>query len=197
MLGRIIVSFYSTLLEISIWLILISSFAGGWYANGLSGAFMSLLAAFVFCVVFFGAFLVLLDIRQSVRTIEEKAKSTNPGSFWKTLARCSVSVEKWILEISRMAVLLLTQVATTKTNYWLDWVKFLNQENNRRLSRSHYTLLETSREMKTTNTKILAQYLNRSPATIRTQFQRIMAFLEVRSRYEALRKAEETGLISR
>lgn len=81
MLGRIIVSFYSTLLEISIWLILISSFAGGWYANGLSGAFMSLLAAFVFCVVFFGAFLVLLDIRQSVRTIEEKAKSTNPGSF--------------------------------------------------------------------------------------------------------------------
>ncbi|WP_292977415.1 DNA-binding response regulator [Nitrosomonas sp.] len=71
----------------------------------------------------------------------------------------------------------------------------MNQENNKRLPRSHYTLLETSREMKTTNTKILAQYLNRSPATIRTQFQRIMAFLEVHCRYEALRKAEEIGLI--
>ena len=71
----------------------------------------------------------------------------------------------------------------------------MNQENNKRLPRSHYTLLETSREMKTTNTKILAQHLNRSPATIRTQFQRIMAFLEVHCRYEALRKAEEKGLI--
>lgn len=64
-----------------------------------------------------------------------------------------------------------------------------------RLPRSHYTLLEACREIKTTSTKILAQYLNRSPATIRTQFQRIMAFLEVHCRYEALRKAEETGLI--
>lgn len=69
------------------------------------------------------------------------------------------------------------------------------KEKNKRLPRAHYTLLEASREKKTTNTKILAQYLNRSPATIRTQFQRIMAFLDVHCRYEALRKAEENGLI--
>lgn len=69
------------------------------------------------------------------------------------------------------------------------------EEKSKRLPRSHYTLLEASREKKTTSTKILAQYLNRSPATVRTQFQRIMAFLEVHCRYEALRKAEETGMI--
>ncbi|BBL35798.1 hypothetical protein Nstercoris_02074 [Nitrosomonas stercoris] len=71
----------------------------------------------------------------------------------------------------------------------------MDYEKNKRLPRSHYTLLEASREKKTTNTKILAQHLCRSPATIRTQFQRIMALLEVHGRYDALRKAEEMGLI--
>ena len=71
----------------------------------------------------------------------------------------------------------------------------MDYEKYKRLPRSHYTLLEASREKKTTNTKILAQHLNRSPATIRTQFQRILAFLQVHCRYEALRKAEEKGLI--
>ncbi|MXS84335.1 DNA-binding response regulator [Nitrosomonas sp. HPC101] len=71
----------------------------------------------------------------------------------------------------------------------------MDYKKHERLPRSHYTLLEASHEIKTTSTKILAQYLNRSPATIRTQFQRIMALLGVHSRYEALRKAEEAGLI--
>ncbi|WP_300171696.1 DNA-binding response regulator [uncultured Nitrosomonas sp.] len=65
----------------------------------------------------------------------------------------------------------------------------------KRLPPSHYSLLEASREKRTTNTKVLAQYLDRTPATVRTQFQRIMALLEVHCRYEALRKAEEQGLI--
>lgn len=71
----------------------------------------------------------------------------------------------------------------------------MDSDKSTRLPPSHYTLLEASREKKTTSTKILAQYLNRSPATIRTQFQRIMEFLGVHCRYEALRKAEEQGLI--
>lgn len=66
-----------------------------------------------------------------------------------------------------------------------------------RLSPSFYTLLEASLEKKTTNTKILAQHLNRSPATVRTQYQRIMERLGVHCRYEALRTAEEVGLIRR
>lgn len=65
----------------------------------------------------------------------------------------------------------------------------------KRLAPALYILLETCLERKTTNTKILATYLSRSPATIRTQFQRIFALIGVHCRYEALRTAEEKGLI--
>lgn len=71
----------------------------------------------------------------------------------------------------------------------------MSNEKTKRLAPSFYTLLETSLEIKTTNTKILAQHLNRSPATIRTQYQRIMEHLGAHCRYEALRIAEENGLI--
>ncbi len=56
-------------------------------------------------------------------------------------------------------------------------------------------LLETCIVIRTTNTKILAAYLCRSPATIRTQFQRIFVLMNVHCRYEALRKAEEQGWV--
>ncbi|MBA3755322.1 MAG: response regulator transcription factor [Nitrosomonas sp.] len=67
----------------------------------------------------------------------------------------------------------------------------------RRLAPALYTLLETCLERKTTNTKILAAALHRSPATIHTQFQRILALINAHCRYEALRIAEEKGLIRR
>lgn len=73
----------------------------------------------------------------------------------------------------------------------------MDYDKSKRLSPSYYTLLEASQEKKTTSTKILAQHLDRSPATVRTQFQRIMEFLNVSCRYAALRKAEEQGLIRR
>ena len=38
-------------------------------------------------------------------------------------------------------------------------------------------------------------YLNRSPATIRTEFQRILRAMNVHSRYAALRAAQERGLL--
>lgn len=65
----------------------------------------------------------------------------------------------------------------------------------KRLPQALNKLLETCIEIKTTNTKSLAEYLCRSPATIRTQFQRIFILMDVHCRYEALRKAEEKGLI--
>ena len=71
----------------------------------------------------------------------------------------------------------------------------MNQSQNKRLPPALYSLLETCIEIKTTNTKTLAGYLHRSPATIRTQFQRIHALMNVHCRYEALRIAEEKGLI--
>lgn len=73
--------------------------------------------------------------------------------------------------------------------------KYRNQD--KRLTPALYVLLETCLENKTTNTKALATFLCRSPATIRTQFQRILALIGVHCRYEALRTAEEQGLIRR
>ncbi len=64
-----------------------------------------------------------------------------------------------------------------------------------RLAPALNRLLESCIEIKTTNTKILAEYLCRSPATIRTQFQRILILMDVHCRYEALRKAEEKGWV--
>ena len=73
----------------------------------------------------------------------------------------------------------------------------MDHDKSKRLSPPYYTLLEASQEKGTTSTKILARYLDRSPATVRTQFQRIMEFLDVSSRYGALREAEKRGLIRR
>lgn len=75
MLSKLIVSSYAMLLEISIWLILVGSLIGGWSAKGFGGAIGAFVATFIFCVVVFGAFLILSDIRQSVRAIEEKQRS--------------------------------------------------------------------------------------------------------------------------
>jgi len=77
MLSNIIVSSYAVLLEIAIWIILVVSFFGGWQLNGFFGAIFTLLMTFIFCVVFFGAFLTLLDIRQSAKGIERNLKLLN------------------------------------------------------------------------------------------------------------------------
>lgn len=76
MLSKIIVSSYAMLLEIAIWLLLIGSFVGGWIASGFLIAVVSLISTFVFCVVFFGAFLALIDIQKSVREIAARKSST-------------------------------------------------------------------------------------------------------------------------
>ena len=54
-------------------------------------------------------------------------------------------------------------------------------------------LLRTSHSLRTTDAKVLAAHLNRSPATIRTEFQRILAAMNVHSRYAALSTAEACG----
>jgi len=54
-------------------------------------------------------------------------------------------------------------------------------------------LLEACVALETTETKILAAHLNLSPATIRTEFQRILSALNVHCRYAAVRRAEEKG----
>ncbi len=72
-----------------------------------------------------------------------------------------------------------------------------NHGQEKRLTPALRRLLEACLEKNTTNTKILADHLNRSPATIRTEFQRVLAYLKSHCRYEALRRAEEKGFIRR
>ncbi len=54
-------------------------------------------------------------------------------------------------------------------------------------------LMKTCITLKTTNAKTLAAHLNRSPATIRTEFQRILEIMNVHCRYSALKAAEDEG----
>ncbi len=77
MLSNLIVSSYPLLLEIAIWVVLASSFVGGWIADGFLAAVAGLIGAFVFCIVIFGVFLVILDIQKSVRAIESRSNSAS------------------------------------------------------------------------------------------------------------------------
>lgn len=73
MLSKLIVTSYKILIEIAMWLILLIGFIGGWSQKGFLGAIGGLIVAFIFCVVFFGAFLVILDIQKSVKAIEQRS----------------------------------------------------------------------------------------------------------------------------
>ena len=76
MLSKMIVSSYEMLIEIALWLFLIGCLIAGWtFGKGVVGAIGGLLVGFVFAVMFFGAFLVLSDIRKSVRVLEARHKS--------------------------------------------------------------------------------------------------------------------------
>lgn len=72
MLSKIVVKIYTVLLEIGLWLLLLGGLIGGWQAQGLLGAIIGLVGSAVFGAVFFGAFLVLNDIRSRVKAIEER-----------------------------------------------------------------------------------------------------------------------------
>ena len=48
-------------------------------------------------------------------------------------------------------------------------------------------LLEASLTLQTTSTKVLAAHLRRSPATIRTEFQRILTILGEKPRFSIMR----------
>jgi hypothetical protein len=75
MLSKLIVRFYETLIEIVLWLFLIIALIGGWTAGGFFAGIGALVSAFIFCVLFGGAFLVLADIQKRVKSIEEKLGS--------------------------------------------------------------------------------------------------------------------------
>lgn len=74
-LSKIVVNLYTVLLEIGLWLLLLVGLIGGWQGGGFFGAIGGLIGAAIFGAVFFGAFLVLNDIRTRVRAIQEKQGS--------------------------------------------------------------------------------------------------------------------------
>jgi hypothetical protein len=68
----------------------------------------------------------------------------------------------------------------------------MNGDNNP-LTPALCKLMVACHSLKTTDAKILARHLNRSPATIRSGFQRILTLMGVHCRYAALKTAEEEG----
>ena len=74
MLSRLVVKLYSILLEIALWVMLVSGFALGFKDFGFIGGFLGLLVAAISGAVILGAFLVLDDIRKRVDAIEKCSK---------------------------------------------------------------------------------------------------------------------------
>ena len=75
MLSRIIVNSYKQFIEIALWLSLLIAIVVGWqvpstFFGGLLGVIVGIIVWFIMAVVFFGAFLVLEDIRERVKNIE-------------------------------------------------------------------------------------------------------------------------------
>jgi len=96
MLTRLIVNLYAWIIEISLWLMLLISVVAGYHfavpilnAAGLIlenemawkayGALFFLVATFLVLAVFIGPFLVLLDIRKSVRALERENIGSSSG----------------------------------------------------------------------------------------------------------------------
>lgn len=82
MLSKLVVEIYSALLELGLWILLAAGAVGGWRAASdegtaaaVFGALAGFLTAAVLGAVFFGAFLVLNDIRARVKEIESRCSS--------------------------------------------------------------------------------------------------------------------------
>jgi len=87
MLTRLIVSCYAGLVEILLWLLVLGSTVTGWFFGyrlrpwfddfdlgvffQILGAVLGALGAFAFAVIVYGAALILLDVRKSLKRIEQ------------------------------------------------------------------------------------------------------------------------------
>jgi hypothetical protein len=74
-LSKIVVNLYSVLLEIGLWLMLLIGLVQGANLGGWMGAIGGLVASALIGATFFGAFLVLDDIRKKVAALESKQAS--------------------------------------------------------------------------------------------------------------------------
>ena len=72
MLTKIIVGSFAQLIEISLWVLLLIAFIGGWVIKGFWMALFFLVIVFILEVMLFGGLLVLEDIRKSLKRIEKQ-----------------------------------------------------------------------------------------------------------------------------
>ncbi|WP_394753848.1 hypothetical protein [Crenothrix sp.] len=72
----------------------------------------------------------------------------------------------------------------------------MNKSSTNPLTPALCKLMVAALVLKTTDAKTLASHLNRSPATIRTEFQRILVIMKVHCRYAALETAKEEGWLA-
>ena len=71
-LSKLIVKMYGVILEVGLWVLLLAALVGGWQANGFLGAIGALVIVAVLASVLFGAFLVINEIRDRVKAIDER-----------------------------------------------------------------------------------------------------------------------------
>ncbi|NOD34306.1 MULTISPECIES: hypothetical protein [unclassified Ruegeria] len=74
-MGRFLVSSYSAIIEIALWVFFIGAAVAGGYANGLPGVIVALVTAFLFSIFFIAPFMMVDDIRKSVARLEALKKS--------------------------------------------------------------------------------------------------------------------------
>lgn len=75
MLRNFIVNVFENSIEVILWLLLILCVIGGWASNGILGAIILLIAGVIFEIVFFGALLVIFDIRSNLAKIREEVQN--------------------------------------------------------------------------------------------------------------------------
>ena len=70
MLSKLIVNAYKIIIEVALWATLFIAIVAGWHISDITGALFGAVVWLFGATVFFGAFLVLLDIRGRVKSIE-------------------------------------------------------------------------------------------------------------------------------
>ncbi len=71
MLTRMIRELFEPLIEMILWISLVVALVGGWKANRLLGSLFALLIWLLTSVLFIGLALIIVDIRNAVKRIED------------------------------------------------------------------------------------------------------------------------------
>ena len=71
MLTKIIQKLFEPLIEVILWISLLIALIGGWLVGGLVGSLFALLVWLLTSVLFIGLTLIIVDIRNAVKRIED------------------------------------------------------------------------------------------------------------------------------